>query len=128
MSTVSNQTKTSKSNQANREEIQNEALSRAINPIGSCSNYPAIIQGFMAKGISPDDIKPRENCFTFNAWRALGRTVKRGEHGVRVVTFRQDDVKEKKPDGTIEFKTKSRPWYATVFHVSQTEIMTGGAK
>jgi hypothetical protein len=128
MSTVSEQIHRVKPNKAQREQIQNEALSRAINPLGTFSNYPAIIQGFLAKGIAESEIKPRENCFTFNAWRALGRTVKRGEHGVRVVTFRHEDYKEEKPDGTIEFKIKSRPWYATVFHVSQTEAMTGGAK
>ena len=128
MSTVSEQIHRIKPNKAQREQIQNEALSRAVNPFGSLSNFPAIIQGFIAKGISPDDIKPRENCFTFNAWRALGRTVKRGEHGVRVVTFRHEDIKEEKPDGTTELKIKSRPWYATVFHVSQTEAMRGGAK
>ena len=128
MATLSKQTQRSKPNKAQREQIQNEALSRAINPFGSLSNYPAIIQGFIAKGIAESDIKPRENCFTFNAWRALGRTVKRGEHGVRVVTFRKEDVTEERPDGTTEFKVKSRPWYATVFHVSQTEAMRGGAK
>ena len=128
MANLSEKIHRSKPNKAQREQIQNEALSRAINPLGSLSNYPAIIQGFIAKGIAESDIKPRENCFTFNAWRALGRTVKRGEHGVRVVTFRQEDVKEEKPDGTIDFKVKSRPWYATVFHISQTEAMTGGAK
>jgi hypothetical protein len=25
--------------------------------------------------------------FTYHAWRALGRQVRRGEHGVKVVTF-----------------------------------------
>ena len=45
------------------------------------------IQGFLTKGIAEADIKPRENVFTFNAWKALGRSVKRGEHGVRVMTF-----------------------------------------
>jgi hypothetical protein len=50
-------------------------------------NYSAIFQGFMAKGIAETDIKPRENVFTFHAWKALGRSVKRGEHGVKVVTF-----------------------------------------
>ena len=128
MSTVTEQIHRVKLNKAQREQIQNEALSRAINPLGTFSNYPAIIQGFIAKGIEESEIKPRENCFTFNAWRALGRTVRRGEHGVRVVTFRHEDIKEEQPDGTTKLTIKSRPWYATVFHISQTEAMTGGAK
>jgi hypothetical protein len=41
----------------------------------------------MAKGIPESEIKPRENVFTFHAWKALDRSVKRGEHGVKVVTF-----------------------------------------
>ncbi len=35
------------------------------------TNFPAIYRGFMAKGIAEADIKPRENVFTFNAWKAL---------------------------------------------------------
>ena len=62
-----------------------EALQRAATG-PSLANYPAIYAGFMAKGIAEDDIKPRENVFTFNAWRALGRTVKKGEHGVKIAT------------------------------------------
>src|SRR5260370_42467019 len=66
--------------------IQQEALGRAVGG-QSLSNWPAIIAGFMAKGISESDIRPRENVFTYHAWRALGRQVRRGEHGVKVVTF-----------------------------------------
>lgn len=62
-----------------RTEIQNEALERARTS-QALTNYPAIYQGFMAKGIAEADIKPRENVFTFEAWKALGRSVKRGEH------------------------------------------------
>jgi N-terminal domain of anti-restriction factor ArdC len=67
-------------------ELQNEALERARTS-QALTNYPAIFEGFMAKGIAENEIKPRENVFTFHAWKALGRSVKRGEHGVRVVTF-----------------------------------------
>jgi hypothetical protein len=104
-----------------KKQIQEEALSRAINPLGSLSNYPAIIQGFHNRGIPIDEIKPRENVFTFQAWKALGRHVKRGEHGIRVLTFRHEEVKDKKDDGTEKTKTVSRPWTAIVFHISQTE-------
>jgi hypothetical protein len=69
-----------------RTELKNEALERAC-ASQALTNYPAIFEGFMAKGIAESEIQPRENVFTFHAWKALGRSVKRGEHGVRVVTF-----------------------------------------
>ena len=98
-----------------------EALSRATSSI-TASNYPAIYAGLMAKGIAELDIKPRENVFTFNAWRALGRTVRRGEHGVKVrtvlVTSRE---KVDAATGEKTVKAMSRPWMATVFHISQTD-------
>jgi hypothetical protein len=96
---------------------QVEALSRAVNGL-SLGNYPAIFAGFMAKGIPESEIKPRENVFTYQAWRALGRQVRRGEHGVKVVTF-VEMAKESKETG--EKQTFRRPWSTTVFHVSQTD-------
>src|SRR5499426_2700888 len=71
---------------ASKEEMQQEALSRAASG-QSLTNLPAIFHGFMAKGIPEADIRPRENVFTYHAWRALGRQVRRGEHGVKVCTF-----------------------------------------
>src|SRR4029079_14804718 len=71
---------------ARREEMQQEALSRAIGG-QALTNWPAIIHGFAAKGIPESDIRPRENVFTYHAGRAVGRQVRRGEHGVKVVTF-----------------------------------------
>jgi len=104
-----------------KQELQQEALARATNPLGSLTNYPTIINGFAAKGIPVDDILPRENVFTYNAWRALGRYVRKGEHGIRVCTFRQDEVEEKTKTGETKTKMVSRPWTATVFHISQTD-------
>src|SRR5947209_8176957 len=69
-----------------RQAIQQEALGRAVGN-QSLSNWPAIFAGFTAKGIPENDIRPRENVFTYHAWRALGRQVRRGEHGVKVTTF-----------------------------------------
>ena len=86
------------------------------------TNYPAIFEGFMAKGIAEADIKPRENVFTFHAWKALGRSVKRGEHGVRVVTFVECSGRERDPaTGEERVTTYRRPHSTTVFHISQTE-------
>jgi hypothetical protein len=109
--------------EANRSisEIATEALDRARTG-QTLSNYPAIFAGFMAKGIPEADIKPRENVFTFNAWKALGRSVKRGEHGVRVVTFIECTGAERDPSTGEERPTSyRRPHTTTVFHISQTE-------
>jgi antirestriction protein ArdC len=102
-----------------------EALSRATTG-QSMSNYPTIYGGFMAKGIPESEIKPRENVFTYNAWRALGRQVRRGEHGVKVLTFVEC---QKKDEQTGELKERfRRPFSTTVFHISQTDKIAGGAR
>jgi hypothetical protein len=110
-------------------DIQQEALGRALRS-QSFSNWPAIIEGFAAKGILESDILPRENVFTYHAWRALGRQVRRAEHGVKVVTFvacagskeDMDGVATNEVDGTNRRKGGyRRPWTATVFHISQTD-------
>jgi len=114
----------SKALHSSTQEIRREALTRAVSG-QSLTNFPAIFQGFTAKGIPESEIKPRENVFTFNAWKALGRVVRRGEHGVKVTTF--IDCKTKETDGdTAERKSFRRPWTTTVFHVSQTEAIKGG--
>jgi antirestriction protein ArdC len=91
----------------------------------SFSNSPAIYSGFAAKGIPESEIKPRENVFTFEAWKALGRVVRRGEHGVKVVTMIETKSKEVDQD-TGERKIIRRPWTTTVFHISQTDPLKGG--
>ncbi len=109
--------------QATKEQIQQEALGRAIGG-QSMTNWPAIIHGFIAKGIPESEIRPRENCLTYNAWRALGRQVRRGEHGVKVLTFLPARERDETDPTTGERKLvrrSSRPWTATVFHVSQTD-------
>src|SRR5260370_25637546 len=83
-----------------REQERAEALTRAVSG-QTMSNYPAIFQGFIAKGIPESEIRPRENVFTFDAWKALGRYVRKGEHGVKVVTFIECN-KENKETGEQE--------------------------
>lgn len=102
-----------------KEEIQQQALSKAVQG-QSMANYATIFEGFMAKGIPEDQIRPRENVFTFNAWKALGRYVRKGEHGVRVGTRVEFEVKDEE---TGESARQSRPKATTVFHISQTEAM-----
>ncbi len=101
-----------------------EALARATTGL-SMSNYPTIYGGFIAKGIPESEIKPRENVFTYNAWRALGRQVRRGEHGVKVLTF-VDCQKRDHETGELKERFR-RPFSTTVFHISQTDEI-GGAK
>jgi antirestriction protein ArdC len=107
--------------------IQREALTKAVSG-QSFMNYQAIVSGFETLGIPLKEIKPRENVFTFHAWRALGRCVKKGEHGVRICTFirRKDKTDEASPDAPQSGRTK--PWHTTVFHISQTQSITDGAE
>ena len=88
-----------------------EALQRATTS-QSFANYPAIIEGFAARGIPPEQIRPRENVFTFNAWRQLSRTVKKGETGVKITTW---IPVEKNGEKFV------RPKLTTVFHITQTQ-------
>jgi antirestriction factor ArdC-like protein len=98
-------------------KVQAKALERARNG-ESTWNWPAISASFQAKGIPPEDIKPRENVFTFSAWKALGRSVKKGEHGVKVETWIE---REKRDPDDPETKKVIRSFRrTTVFHVSQT--------
>ena len=102
------------------------SLKRAVSG-QSFTNFPAIFQGFATKGIAESEIKPRENVFTFAAWKALGRVVRKGEHGVKVSTFIESKSRETDRD-TGEPKLTRRPWTTTVFHISQTEPLKGGAR
>jgi hypothetical protein len=88
-----------------------DALARATQH-DSMSNYPAIFAGFAAKGIPSEQIEPRVNVFTFNAWQQLGRIVEKGQTGVRITTWVQMDK-----DG----ETFKRPKTVSVFHISQTK-------
>jgi len=101
------------------QELQQESLSRAVQG-QSTANYAEIYTGFARMGIPEEDIKPRENVFTYNAWRALGRQVRKGEHGVKCLTFIVCESKETNPK-TGERGHYRRPWSTTVFHVSQTD-------
>ena len=103
----------------NIHEVQQQALSNARNG-QSFANYAAIISGFSAKGIPAAEIEPRVNVFTFHAWKALGRRVRKGEHGIKVCTYvPMDKVVEQ--DGESKVQSWRAPRMTTVFHISQTE-------
>jgi hypothetical protein len=63
-----------------------------------------------------------ENVFTFHAWKALGRSVKKGEHGVKVVTFIEASARDTSEAGEETVRTYRKPHSTTVFHISQTEL------
>ena len=98
------------------QEITREALNRARTS-DSLANYPAIIAGFSERGLT--DIRPRENVFTYAAWQALGRQVKRGEKGITVHTWITIDKNGERV--TVPKRT-------TVFHITQTEAKTEPTK
>ena len=101
-----------------KNETNQNALSKAVGG-QSMTNYPTIINGFIEKGIPKTEIKPRENVFTFNAWKALGKSVKKGEHGVKILTYLPRFKKVADDDGNEKTESYSIPWTSTVFHVSQ---------
>lgn len=112
----------SKKPSVSREAIESEALGNAVNG-QSLANYTAIFEGFMARGIPESEIKPRENVFTYNAWRALGRQVRKGEHGIKILTFITCDPSEETRAKDPDAKGYRRPWSTTVFHETQTDLI-----
>ncbi len=101
-----------------REAIAAQALTKAVSS-QSTMNYQAILEGFAKRGVPLDQIIPRQNIFTFHAWRALGRTVRKGEKGVRVVTW-VPMVEKPKHEGE-EPKQRNAGMVTYVFHISQTD-------
>lgn len=93
-----------------------ESLHRAQN--GSSSNDTAVIVQFAARGI---DATPRVDVFTYRAWQAAGRQVRRGERGERIIVWipvapsRSALAKDPKASGGM------MPKSTTVFHISQTD-------
>lgn len=95
-----------------QKEMAGEALTRARSG-QSLANEAITIQEFVRRGISVDDIQPRVNVLTFWAWKALNRSVRKGEHGVKLTTW----IPYEKKDGTEGLRPKT----CVVFHVSQTD-------
>jgi hypothetical protein len=102
-----------------REAVQAQALANAVGG-QSVANYAAIFAGFAALGIEADEIRPRENVFTFNAWKALGRVVRKGEHGVAIVTVVPCAKRDRSTGELVPVRKVKR---TTVFHASQTEAL-----
>jgi hypothetical protein len=105
---------------ANQHKLQSRALAKARGGESTC-NYSAITNGFLVLGVAEQDIQPRDNVLTFHAWRALGRVVIKGQHGVNVQTFVSMPQKMLEGDDT---KYRTLPRMTTVFHISQTKLIT----
>lgn len=101
-----------------RNEIQAQALRNALAE-RSMANYETIFNDFAEKGVPVDEVKPRENVFSYNAWLALGRQVRKGESGVKIVTW--IERKAKAAQGEAEGQPYKFPRSVTVFHISQTD-------
>ena len=101
---------------ARRAAQRQEALERVMES-DSVANYDAIFDGFAALGIARAEVLPRVNVFTFDAWIAQGRVVKRGQHGVKIRTV-IECTKTDPETGEITPVRKART--TTVFHITQT--------
>lgn len=107
-----------------RRQASAKAIARGIESVNraqsstSIANDLAVIASFAARGIPEAEIKPRVNVFTFNGWKALGRFVRKGEHGVRLSTV---VAAERENPETGETESTRRVVTTYVFHVSQTE-------
>jgi hypothetical protein len=96
-------------------EQQIEALMRARS--GYSKNDAIVFIEMTERGYT--DVRPRENVFTFNAWKAQGRVVKKGEKGLPIVTW----IPCKKQAAAGEEGKKLRPKTAHVFHFEQTQAI-----
>jgi len=97
-----------------------EALNRAKSSV-SIANHAVILTDFHARGIPLDDIKPCENVFTYAAWQALGRQVRKGESGVKISTFIPYEKKVTDDSGNEKTVARRAPRTVSVFHISQTD-------
>lgn len=99
-----------------------EALERATS--GVSENDGIVIEAFAQRGIAAT---PRVDVFTYRAWQAAGRQVRRGEHGVRLTVWIPRDATAAERKRDPEAKGTMMPWHTTVFHISQTDPIAAPA-
>jgi hypothetical protein len=96
------------------------ALARASNP-QSMINMATVIEAAARRGLA--DARPGENVLTFNAWKARGRVVIKGEKALcSLPVIGSRDVRD---PATGETETRKMAFKAAVFHVSQTKPLEG---
>ena len=95
-----------------------EALNRAENP-RNLINIKTVLEAAAARGI--EGAEPGKNVLTFNAWKAKGRVVKKGEKALCMLgTFFERQVRDA---GTGEVSRVKQMGRAAVFHISQTKSL-----
>ena len=97
---------------------EQQALERAQGST-SIANEAAAIAEFVERGIPESECIPRVNILTFHAWKACGRYVRKGEHGVKLTVW--VPTVEDGAEGEEPTVTGKRPVTAVVFHISQTD-------
>uniref|UniRef100_A0A6M3ITI8 N-terminal domain-containing protein n=1 Tax=viral metagenome TaxID=1070528 RepID=A0A6M3ITI8_9ZZZZ len=103
-------------------ESPQQALARIKAGARPSSNWNLIFTELQARGIPVEEIKPFENVLTFKAWLALGRVVKKGEHGVNIpVSLKDNSPDSQQTDDDPEHINRKRWVTAQVFHISQTK-------
>ena len=113
-----------------RTETPAEQLARIRQ--GFSKNDALVIMAFADAGIDPDQIDPRGNVLTFNAWKAAGRSVARGATGLAVQTWipgtgKKTDKPAPTEDGKPARAGGMIPKTVRLFHISQT-LPIGTAK
>lgn len=96
---------------------QTERTRRVVTAREAEINIARIREAFIRKGIPESDIEPGKTVYSFDMWRSLGRIVKRGEHGVHALAFR-NFVRLPPQQGTK--RIEADVGHTTVFHISQT--------
>jgi antirestriction protein ArdC len=80
-----------------------------------------VVAAFTERGLEPSEILPRVNVLTFDAWKALGRHVRKGEKSVKVRCFYTTEAKTDQATGE-ELEPGGRFMsLAYLFHISQTD-------
>jgi len=64
--------------------------------------------------------------YTYRRWQAQGYQVRRGEHGVKLLTYAEVKVKADGDDGATTTTTRRRPVATTVFCRCQVDRIGGG--
>ena len=91
-----------------------------MNTSKDTENCSIVKSEFLDRGLSEEDIQPKENVFTYRKWQELGRQVKKGEKGVKISWLAPMNRKEG------DERTGMRHLTRSVFHISQTEPIKKG--
>jgi hypothetical protein len=111
-----------------RADRNNDALDRGSRCKPNSNDLPVVAE-FGLRGIPEQDIRtcsPDQNVYTYDAWQALKRQVRKGEKSVRCTVWIPMKIKGR-PDAIVkrlqEDHTSARRHNACLFRVSQTDAM-----